>query len=218
MILRNYDNPSVPQPMFTAGIILLCVSVFIWQTSLAPERAVYASGMIPAVLFGKASLPHGIVTVSPEVSIVTSMFLHGDVMHLLGNILYLWIFGRYVERSMGHARFIAFYLLCGAAGALAHASYHPHSMAALIGASGAISGVLGGYFMLFPRAYVTVCTKRIPAFILLGLWIALPALYSLAASGQSGRLAFWAHFGGFVAGALLIVPFRSKEYRLFGGP
>ncbi len=221
MILRHYENPPVPQTVFTAGLIAICVLVFIWQTSLAPvtaERLVYPFGMIPAVLFGKTDLPPGIVMVSSEVSIITSMFLHGGMLHLLGNMFYLWIFGRYVERSMGHGRFIVFYLLCGVAAALAHASYHPHSMAAMIGASGAISGILGGYFVLFPRTSVTVHTIRIPAFVLLGLWIVMPAIYSLAASGQSGRLAFWAHIGGFIAGAVLIIPFRSKEYRLFGGP
>ena len=152
--------------------------------------------------------------------------LHGGLMHLLGNMLYLWIFGNNIEDSMGHVRFIIFYLLCGIAAALAQALQDPASTVPMIGASGAIGGVLGGYLMLFPRARVLVLvplgffmhTLRVPALFVLGIWFVMQFLYSAMTTGQPGGVAYWAHIGGFVAGAILIIPFRSSEFPLFSGP
>jgi membrane associated rhomboid family serine protease len=229
MIPLHDDNPTILKPVVTMGLIAICGLVFTWQLSLAPgaaEKAVYAFGLVPAVLFGTASLPSEVATIPSVASIITSMFLHGGLMHLLGNMLYLWIFGNNIEDAMGHVRFIAFYLLCGTAAALSQAFQDPSSTIPMIGASGAIGGVLGGYLMLFPRAHVIVLvplgffmyTFRVPALLVLGIWFAMQFLYSSMTAGQTGGVAYWAHIGGFVAGAVLIVPFRSKEFPLFSGP
>jgi membrane associated rhomboid family serine protease len=144
-------------------------------------------------------------------------------MHLIGNMLYLWIFGNNVEDAMGHGRFVVFYLLCGLAAALAQAFQDPGSAVPMIGASGAIGGVLGAYVLLYPRARVLVLvplgffffTWRIPAMIVLGLWFGLQFLSSALAGNQVGGVAYWAHIGGFVAGMVLILPFRRKGFPLF---
>jgi len=154
------------------------------------------------------------------------MFLHGGWMHLIGNMLYLWIFGNNVEDAMGHGRFIVFYLLCGIAAALAQAFQDPGSAVPMIGASGAIGGVLGAYVLLYPRARVLVVvplgfffyTLRIPAMIVLGLWFGLQFVSTMLAGDQIGGVAYWAHIGGFVAGMVLILPFRKKGFPLFAGP
>lgn len=229
MIPLHDDNPTVLPPIVTVGLIALCGLVFIWQLSLgsgAAERAVYAFGMVPAVLLGTASLPADIAVIPAQASVVTSMFLHGGWLHLLGNMLYLWIFGNNIEDATGHVRFIVFYLLCGTAAALSQAFQDPASTVPMIGASGAISGVLGGYAMLFPRAHVLVLLPigffitplRVPALLVLGLWFVLQFIYSAATVGQPGGVAHWAHIGGFIAGVILIVPFRNKAFPLFGGP
>jgi membrane associated rhomboid family serine protease len=229
MIPLHDDNPTTLRPVVTIALIAICVLVFLWQMSLPPgaaERAVYAYGMIPAVLFGTAQLPPEVAAIPAELSVLTAMFLHGGLLHLGGNMLYLWIFGNNVEDAMGHGRFVVFYLLCGLAAALAQAFQAPDSTVPMIGASGAIGGVLGGYIMLFPRAHVLVLipiglfitTLRIPAVIVLGLWFALQFLSSAMTAGEAGGVAYWAHIGGFVTGALLIVPFRNKAFPLFGGP
>ena len=229
MIPLHDDNPTHIKPVVTVGLIGLCAVVFFWQISLprgAAEQAIYAYGLIPAVLFGHAELPAELAAIPAELSLVTSMFLHGGLMHLLGNMLYLWIFGNNVEDSMGHVRFVGFYLLCGLAAALAQAYQDPNSTVPMIGASGAIGGVLGGYLMLFPRAHVVVLlplgfffyTMRVPALVVLGLWFVLQFVQSAMAYGEVGGVAYWAHIGGFLAGAILIVPFRDKGFPLFGGP
>jgi len=204
MIPLHDDNPTTLTPVVTIALIAICVLVFLWQLSLPPgaaERAIYSFGLIPAVLLGKAQLPPEVAAVPAELSVVTSMFLHGWLLHLGGNMLYLWIFGNNVEDSMGHGRFVAFYLLCGLAAALMQAFQAPDSTVPMIGASGAIGGVLGGYIMLFPRARVLVLLPlvvfitviRVPAVIVLGLWFALQFLLSATTAGQAGGVAHWAH-------------------------
>jgi membrane associated rhomboid family serine protease len=229
MIPLHDDNPTTITPAVTVGLIAACALVFLWQVSLPPgaaERAVYAYGLVPAVLFGERELAPEIAAIPAELSILTSMFLHGGWMHLIGNMLYLWIFGNNIEDAMGHVRFVVFYLLCGLAAALAQAVQDPASTVPMIGASGAIGGVLGGYLMLFPRAHVLVLiplgffltTVRVPALVVLGLWFVLQFVQSALSAGQPGGVAYWAHIGGFVAGVVLIVPFRDKRFPLFGGP
>jgi membrane associated rhomboid family serine protease len=151
------------------------------------------------------------------------MFLHGGWMHIIGNMLYLWIFGNNVEDAMGHRRFIVFYLLCGIAAALAQALPNPSSEVPMIGASGAISGVLGAYLLLYPHARVLVVipiffypyTVRIPAGWVLGFWFLMQVASSLSAPEQQGGVAWSAHIGGFVAGMALIPLFKYKQVRLF---
>ncbi len=229
MIPLHDDNPTTLTPIVTVGLMVVCVAVFLWQIALPPggfERAVYAYGMIPAVLFGERELPAELAAIPATLSMLTSMFLHGGWMHLIGNMLYLWIFGNNVEDALGHGRFVVFYLLCGLAAALAQAFQDPGSSVPMIGASGAIGGVLGAYVLLYPRARVLVVvplgfffyTLRIPAMIVLGLWFGLQFVSTVLAGEQVGGVAYWAHIGGFVAGMVLILPFRRKGFPLFAGP
>ncbi len=222
MIPLKDDNPTSLQPRITLSIIGLCVLVFVWQISLGPESgqaAVYALGFIPAVLFGIADLPGQLAWVPAPATVVTSMFLHGGLLHLGGNMLYLWIFADNVEDSMGHGRFVLFYLLCGVAAALAQAAPAINSTIPMIGASGAVSGVLGAYVLLYPHARILVAvplivilyTLRLPAIVVLGIWFAGQLLSSLAAPAAGGGVAFRAHVGGFVAGLVLIKLFSRRR-------
>ena len=230
MLLPLKDsNPLkvIPFQLVTVAIIALCVGVFAWQ-ALLPERAeveaVMSYGMIPAVLFDRLALPPQLAVIPPEATVLTSMFLHADWLHLGGNMLYLWVFGDNIEDSMGHVRFVAFYLLCGVAAALTHGLIDPHSTTPLIGASGAISGVLGAYLLLHPRVRVIALLLfrfplplPLPAYVVLGGWILLQVFNVYVGGGipAEGGTALWAHIGGFVAGALLIVPMRRKGLPLF---
>jgi membrane associated rhomboid family serine protease len=221
------DNPTTTKPVVTVGLIAVCTAVFLFQAAMPPagaQRLVYALGVIPAVLVGDKALAPELFLVPAGATIFTSMFLHGGWMHLLGNMLYLWIFGNNVEDSMGHVRYAVFYLLCGTAAVFAQALPHPESVVPMIGASGAISGVLGAYVLLFPRARVLVIIPlgfiaqavRLPAMVVLGLWFGLQLLSSaLAPAGQAG-VAFGAHVGGFVAGLALVVLFKRRNVRLLG--
>ena len=225
MIPLHDDNPTEITPYVTIGIIVLCVLVFLWELSLGQqlERAVYALGVIPATLVGGKMLAPELAMLPPWMTVFTSMFLHGGWMHLIGNMLYLWIFGNNVEDAMGHVRFVVFYLLCGVAAVMAQALPDPSSTVPMIGASGAISGVLGAYLLLYPHARVLVAipfgffihTVRIPAGWVLVFWFVMQLISSAAAGGQQGGVAFGAHIGGFIAGMVLIPFFRRKGVPLF---
>jgi membrane associated rhomboid family serine protease len=219
------DNPSGTAPIVTIVFIVMCVLVFLWQLSFGPQggqRIVYALGVVPASLLGQAQLPPELALVSPWMTVFTSMFMHGGWMHLIGNLLYLWIFGDNVEDSMGHGRFVVFYLLCGSAAVLAQALPDPSSTIPMIGASGAISGVLGAYLLLYPHARVLVAiplgfflhTMRIPAGLVLVLWFGLQLFSSAMAQPGQGGVAFRAHIGGFIAGMILIPLFKQRRVRL----
>ncbi|MGD2082204.1 MAG: rhomboid family intramembrane serine protease [Chromatiales bacterium] len=229
MLPLHDDNPTRSPAVVTYTLIAACVLVFLWQISLGTEahnRVVYALGSIPAVLFGNRELDPSLVMVPAWATVVTSMFLHGGWMHLLGNMLFLWIFGNNVEDVMSHGRFIVFYLLCGVAAAMAQAVPDPESVLPMIGASGAISGVLGAYLLLFPHARVLVgiplgfliYTVYMPAAWVLLLWFGLQLLNSWLAGDQEGGVAFGAHIGGFAAGMLLIPLFKRRSVRLFAPP
>lgn len=225
MIPLRDDNPTSITPVLTVGLIVVCVLAFFWQLSFGvqQERVIYALGLIPAVLFGHAQLPDGVAWVVPQATLFTSMFLHGGWMHLIGNMLYLWIFGDNVEEAMGHARFLMFYLVCGLAAAFAQALPDPQSVIPMIGASGAISGVLGAYLLLFPHARVLVVipfgfylhSMSIKAGWVLGFWFVIQLVSSIPAAGQQGGVAFGAHIGGFIAGLLLVPLFKRRGVRLF---
>ena len=225
MIPLRDDNPSGTPPIVTIAFIVMCVLVFLWQLSFGAqggERIVYALGVVPAVLLGQGQLPPDLSLVSPWMTVFTSMFMHGGWMHLIGNMLYLWIFGDNVEDAMGHGRFVVFYLLCGIAAVLAQALPDPSSTVPMIGASGAISGVLGAYLLLYPHARVLVVIPlgfyfhpmRIPAGLVLVLWFGLQLLSSAMAQPGQGGVAFRAHIGGFVAGMILIPIFKQRRVRL----
>ena len=216
----------IPFQIVTVGLIAACVVTFLWQISL-PEaagfEAVLSFGVIPAVLFGVEELPPELAVIPVGATLITSMFMHGGWMHLGGNMLYLWVFGDNIEDAMGHVKFIVFYVLCGTAAVLAHGLSDPDSLSPLIGASGAISGVLGAYLLLHPRARVIVLLfyrlpLPLPAFIVLGGWVALQIynvyLYGGLPDGEGGT-AWWAHIGGFAAGMALIPFMKRKDLALF---
>ncbi len=228
MIPLHDDNPTTLRPVVTVGIIAAATAVFLWQITLPEDeqlRIVYALGLVPAVLFGDSALPPGVAMVPAEATVLTSMFLHGGLLHLAGNMLYLWIFGNNVEDALGHGRFILFYLLCGVAAAFAQIASDPGSEVPMIGASGAIGGVLGAYLLLFPHARVMVLIPfgifsrilYVPALFVLGLWFVLQFVQGiLAPASAGGGVAFWAHIGGFAAGAMLILVMRRPGVPLFG--
>ncbi len=218
MIPLRDENPVRIVPFVTWGVVAVCVLAFLVQISLgAPgfNRIIFALGVIPAVLFGHAYLPPEIALVPPAATVVSSMFLHGGWLHLIGNMLYLWIFGDNIEDRMGHLRFLVFYLACGVAAVFAQAVPAPESVVPMVGASGAISGVLGAYLLLFPRARVLVLVPlgfvlqviRLPAVWVLGLWFLVQLLSSLMAPEGEGGVAFRAHLGGFLAGLVLVPVF-----------
>ena len=219
------DNPTTRPPLVTGAILVACVGVFAWQSLLVDtqeQRVVTALGAIPAVLFDRADLVPDLEWIPAWLTLFTSMFLHGGFMHLLGNMLYLWVFGNNVEDAMGHVRFVAFYLICGVIAAWAHAWFDPDSALPMIGASGAISGVLGAYLVLFPHARVLVGIPLgfyvhpiyLPAAWVLGFWIALQLLNAGMADGGGG-VAWLAHVGGFIAGMLLIPLFKHRSVPLW---
>jgi membrane associated rhomboid family serine protease len=222
MIPLRDDNPTTIQPVVTLTVIGCCTLVFLWQLSLSQtegQSAIYALGFIPAVLFGSAELPAQLDWVPASATVFTSMFLHGGLLHLAGNMLYLWIFADNVEDSMGHSRFVAFYALCGVAAALAQAAPEIGSTTPMIGASGAVSGVLGAYVLLYPQARVLVVvplvvvfyTLRLPALIVLGVWFVGQLLSSLMIPAAGGGIAFRAHLGGFITGVILIRLFAKRR-------
>jgi membrane associated rhomboid family serine protease len=181
---------------------------------------IYALGAIPTVVTGQRALPPGVAVVPAELTLLTSMFLHGSSLHLGGNMLFLWIFGDNVEDAMGHVRFLFFYLICGVAAALVHIYFNLGSEMPTVGASGAISGILGAYLILHPRAEVPTLFFRffitLPAFVVLGVWIGLQALSAyFETDDEAGGVAWRAHIGGFVVGAILVIPFRRRGVPLF---
>ncbi|MBI4402426.1 MAG: rhomboid family intramembrane serine protease [Nitrospirae bacterium] len=228
MIPLHDDNPTEITPVLTITFIVACVLVFLYQVSL-PEEAgelfVLRYGAIPAVVFGQpAALPPEVMGLPAFASLLTSMFLHGGWMHLIGNMLYLWIFGNNIEDVMGHVKFVIFYITCGVLAALSHALTDLSSTMPMVGASGAISGVLGAYLLLFPRAQVLVLipmgiftrTMYVPAGFVLGFWFVLQLLSGgLSLGRQGGGVAFFAHVGGFLAGMALIGLFKRPEVRFF---
>jgi membrane associated rhomboid family serine protease len=226
MIPLRDDNPTTLPPVVTVCLVVACVLVFLWEIregDKSLEWAVYSFGVIPAVLLGDGRLEPGLIQIPEPLTIITSLFLHAGWLHLIGNLIFLWIFGNNIEDSMGHGRFIVFYLLCGTVAALAQALPDPSVEIPLVGASGAISGVMGAYLLLFPHARVLVLLPmgfftqlaRLPASMVLGFWILLQIISSLLASPQRGGVAWLAHVGGFIAGMALIPVFKYSHVPLF---
>jgi membrane associated rhomboid family serine protease len=227
------DNPHFLTPIVTYGLIAL--NVLAWAllqgfgTEPALSRSVCELGLTPGELLQTAAAGARVPVSETAVCIVTdmpswftpltSMFMHGSWMHLIGNMWFLWIFGNNVEDSMGHVRFVVFYLLCGFAAAAAQTLADPDSIIPMVGASGAIGGVMGAYVVLYPRVKVHmlvflgffVTTIAVPAIFMLGYWFALQLLSGALSSGVEGGVAFWAHVGGFLAGALLVLLFRDPQ-------
>ena len=225
MIPLHDDNPTERPPVVTVAFIIACTVVFLYQAGLPPqpgETFVFQYGAIPALVFGQADVPETVtVTIPAYATLITSMFLHGGWMHLIGNMLYLWVFGNNIEDVMGHTRFVVFYAACGILAALSHALTDPASTIPMVGASGAISGVLGAYVLLFPRAHVLVLMPgigmtRVAAGVVLGMWFVMQ-LFSggMSIGSKGGGVAFFAHIGGFLAGMALIGLFKRPEVPFF---
>ena len=223
MIPISDDNPTRLAPLATWLIIALCIAAYVWERSLGRDMdaAIAALGFVPASL-----TQSGYVSFPASVTIFSSMFLHGGLLHLAGNMLYLWIFGNNVEDAMGHLRFIAFYLVCGVAAALTLVLIDPGSPVPMIGASGAISGVLAGYVLLFPRARVTVIVPlgiifyplALSAFWVVSFWFVMQLLSAAFSNPREPGVAWWAHVGGFATGLLLTPLLKSQGFPLFGRP
>ncbi len=230
MIPLKDDNPTEITPVVTVSTIVACVLVFLYEISLpaeSNEAFVYMYGAIPANVFGHAQLPPELMSLPAYGTLFSSMFLHGGWMHLIGNMLYLWIFGNNIEDVMGHAKFIIFYGVCGVIATLSHAMIDPESTIPMVGASGAISGVLGAYLLLYPRARVLVFIPigffsqmiHVPAALVLGLWF-LMQIFSggMSLGHEGGGVAFFAHIGGFIAGMALIGFFKHPHIQFFNKP
>jgi rhomboid family protein len=226
------DNPTLSTPIATLLLIGVNVVVWVLVQGMGSEpnlsRSVCELGLIPGEFFGR--LPEGLSIPMSQSTVcvitgerswftpLTSMFLHGGWFHLIGNMWFLWVFGNNVEDSMGHFRYLAFYILCGLAAAAAQTWINPSSAVPMVGASGAISGVMGAYVILYPRVRVHMLVILgifitrivVPAYLMLGYWFLLQLIGGGLAQGEGG-VAFWAHAGGFVAGAVLIHLFRDPE-------
>lgn len=224
MIPLSDDNPTRLRPLVTAGVIFVCIAVFSWQLSFSEremERVIETFGFTPGALFPAIYRRSGADSSWVWMTLVTSMFLHGGLLHLGGNMLYLWIFGNNVEDAMGHGRYACFYFACGIMAAFAQAFSEPSSDIPMVGASGAISGVLAAYAVIFPRARVNVVIPlgiifypvKISAVYVIGFWFLLQ-LPNLFYAGGMGGTAWWAHVGGFLMG-LALTPLFSR-FPLFG--
>ncbi|ODT71140.1 MAG: hypothetical protein ABS75_09790 [Pelagibacterium sp. SCN 63-23] len=226
MFLPLHDaNPirHVGFPVVTYGLIVLTTLVFLVQSLLPPSIFDAASvnfGMIPIVV--RDLYPQPLPWLPDWANLVTYAFLHADWLHLLSNMLFLWVFGDNIEDAFGHWKFLAFYLACAVLAALAHLLFNLDGNGPLIGASGAVAGIMGAYILLYPHVRVFVLARivwliplPVPAFWMLGVWIATQLFYVVI--GSQEPVAWWAHLGGFAAGLVLAPFFRRRGMPLFGG-
>ena len=232
-----YRDENETQRTAIVTLSIITVNVFAWLfvqgagTTLALAQSVCNFGLIPGELTGliapgtRFPMGEGLACATDPgrqfSHVLTHMFLHGSWMHLLGNMWFLWLFGNNVEDSMGRLRFIGFYLLCGLAAAAAQIITSPGSAIPMVGASGAISGVMGGYLLLYPtvRVYTLVVlgffitSMALPAWVMLGYWFLIQIVSGwVSFAGEGGGVAFWAHIGGFVAGIVLVKLFARSDY------
>ena len=216
MIPLKDDNPTSNKPIVTYLIIGVCIFIFIMQLTSQSYRTgqlFYSYGLIPSVLMGNIKLPIDLYVVPGWLTIFTSMFMHGGFMHLIGNMLYMWIFADNIEDSLGPKRFLIFYLLAGIGAAMTQVLIDTHSQVPMVGASGAIGGVLGAYLINHPNAKVLVLIPlgffthliKIKALYVLGFWFILQFISS------GGGVAYAAHVGGFISGVILILFFNKKS-------
>ncbi|MBN1238731.1 MAG: rhomboid family intramembrane serine protease [Gammaproteobacteria bacterium] len=228
------DNPHFLTPYATYAIIALNVLAWVLVQGMGTEPALSGSvcrlGLIPGELLQNVPAgtrvplgPNSVCVLGDSSSwytTITSMFMHGGWFHIIGNMWFLWIFGNNVEDSMGHVRFVVFYLLCGLGAAALQVAFSVDSAVPMVGASGAIGGVMGAYILLYPRVHVHmlvflgffVTTFAVPAFLMLGYWLLIQVVSGVSSIGaEGGGVAFWAHVGGFVAGAVLVVLFRDPR-------
>ncbi|MBI4822922.1 MAG: rhomboid family intramembrane serine protease [Nitrospirae bacterium] len=218
MIPYKDDNPTTIFPFVTVGIISLNILIFLWTFLSSKETAesiVYSYGAMPVSLLTF----QGTQPIHPVATVFTSMFLHGGFFHVGGNMLYLWIFGNNIEDKLGHIRFTVFYLIGGAFAAYAHSITAPTSTIPMVGASGAVSAVLGAYMLLFPHARVHTLVffgffyqiLKVPALIVIGFWAIIQLVSGLISGTGGGGIAWFAHIGGFVFGLITIKIFMPKR-------
>ena len=224
MIPLKDDNPISGRPTVTYFLIGMCVVVFFMQLGSESYRTgqlFYSYGLIPSVLMGNDQLPMDLYAIPAYMTIFSSMFMHGGFMHLIGNMLYMWIFADNIEDSLGSKNFIIFYLLSGIGAAMAQVLVDTNSQIPMVGASGAIGGVLGAYIINYPKAKVLVLIPfgffsqliKIRALYVLGFWFVLQFINSSMMSSQGGGVAYAAHIGGFVSGMILILFFNKTTKR-----
>lgn len=218
------DNPLVLIRVAYVNWSLIAANILVFifvQKGIAATEIISSSlsyGFIPALLFGFVEPNIQYAVFPEEFTLVTYMFLHGGWLHLLANMMFLWVFGDNVEDAIGHVGYLFFYLVCGVLAGLAHGLAVPMSNAPLVGASGAVAGVMGAYFLLHPRVRVWVLLfwripLPLPAILALGIWIAIQVIN--AAMSSQDNVAWWSHLGGFAAGAILIIFMRRKSFPLF---
>lgn len=226
MIPLKDTIPSERYPIATIFLIMANVSVFFYELSLGrqlPELVKFA-GVVPArFLDSRLHVSQGLL--GRYFPIFTSLFLHGGWIHLLGNMLYLWIFADNIEDRLGHSKFLIFYLLCGLGASLAHIFANPTSSVPSIGASGAIAGILGAYFILYPKSRIITLLPiffffqiiELPAFIFLAVWFIMQFFSGMltlgAGTAQTGGIAWWAHIGGFLSGIFFILLLKGRKHR-----
>jgi membrane associated rhomboid family serine protease len=215
------DNPLrvIRLQYVTGALIAMNVVIFLMTGGLQGEeflaQMVTGFGVVPSELLDGSRVPSPALNpVSEPMTLLTYMFMHAGWMHLIGNMAFLWVFADNIEDAFGHVSFVLFYVICGLAGAAAHVALYPTSNVPLVGASGAVSGVLAAYFLLFPKARITVLAYvvplRLPAWVVLGGWIALQFFSLFAANPEAQAVAWWAHIGGFAAGLLMTLALRSR--------
>lgn len=223
MIPLRDKNPTEKTPVVNIMLIVLNAAAFLYQVSLGPavEQFFFEFGVVPTDVVSSLSDPS--TYIEGVLPFFSSMFLHGGWLHLGGNMLYLWIFGDNVEDKLGHGRYILFYLLCGLVAGVAHVVIDVHSEIPTVGASGAISGVLGAYLIMFPKArvvtviplFIFLQIAELPALVVLGFWFVMQFFNGLVSlgfeTGGMGGVAWWAHIGGFLTGLILVVPFRKFQ-------
>ena len=218
MIPLKDDNPTSRKPIVTYFLISLCVLIFLTQLgtqSYKTGQLFYSYGLIPSVLMGHNQLPLDLYAIPAYITILTSMFMHGGFMHLIGNMLYMWIFADNIEDNLGPSKFLIFYFLAGVGAAMTQVLMDTHSQVPMVGASGAIGGVLGAYLINYPNARVLVLIPfgffsqllKIRALYVLVFWFILQFISS------GGGVAYAAHIGGFVSGMILILFFNKKVKR-----
>src|SRR3954468_17077882 len=221
MVIPIYDNDPLEKShraYVNWSLIVINIAVFLVQINASEDTALALArdyALIPAAITGKVTLGGNL---PPILSVFTYMFLHGGWSHIIGNMLFLWVLGDNIEDAMGSVRFFFFYMLCGAAGGLAHLFVYPDSVVPLVGASGAVAGVVAAYFMLRPCAKILVLVfgfvpLRLGSAWVLGFW-ALTQVWHVLSPSQ-GATAWWAHIGGMIMGAVLVVALRRPELRLF---
>jgi membrane associated rhomboid family serine protease len=210
-------------PFVTILLITINILIFIYQLSLAEELKIFFIhfSVIPNHVY--QALHSDVFKPMVFITLLTSQFLHGGWLHLGGNMLYLWVFGDNVEDKLGHIRFLVFYLLCGVTASILHIYIEPASAIPTVGASGAISGVLGAYIFMFPKSrvltlipiFIFIQIAELPAYVILGLWFVLQFINGLLSLGYTdagmGGVAWWAHIGGFITGLILVMPFKKYK-------